>query len=207
MYLRAAHHAEAAVPRERPERDEARGGGKTKAGEGAPPAKRPRRAVGGATAVGEPASETAASEEDARDPREDPGVVRVTGDEPRRRGASGGVVRVRSGFGTAHAPPLGFEATVARLRAASAARAERRKRRAARSTGGGWIDPRAAEKKTAAEDPRRQSRRRRRDARRVARERKRAAGRNDARENARRERRIESERDAGRRSGDPRGEE
>ena len=84
---------------------------------------------------------------------------RVAGDEDARaasRGASGG-----GSFGTAPASgplarrPSGFEATVARLRAASAARAEAAKAaRSAVDRRAAWIDPRAAEKKTAAEKTR-----------------------------------------------------
>ena len=75
---------------------------------------------------------------------------------PASRGASGG-----GSFGTAPASgplarrPSGFEATVARLRAASAARAEAAKAaRSAVDRRAAWIDPRAAEKKTAAEKTR-----------------------------------------------------
>ena len=67
----------------------------------------------------------------------------------------------KGSFGTAPASgplarrPSGFEATVARLRAASAARAEAAKAaRSAVDRRAAWIDPRAAEKKTAAEKTR-----------------------------------------------------
>ena len=75
---------------------------------------------------------------------------------PASRGAPRG-----GSFGTAPASgplarrPSGFEATVARLRAASAARAEAAKAaRSAVDRRAAWIDPRAAEKKTAAEKTR-----------------------------------------------------
>jgi hypothetical protein len=80
---------------------------------------------------------------------------------PASRAPASRVASRKGSFGTAPASgplarcPSGFEATVARLRAASAARAEAAKAaRSAVDRRAAWIDPRAAEKKTAAEKTR-----------------------------------------------------
>ncbi len=81
---------------------------------------------------------------------------------PASRGASasgGGSFGIAPASGPLARRPSGFEATVARLRAASAARAEAAKAaRSAVDRRAAWIDPRAAEKKTAAEKTRDASR-------------------------------------------------
>ena len=148
------------VPRERRTRRGARRR-KTKAGEGAPPAKR-RDAPSGTAAVGEPASEAAASEEDARD-RERTQAPSIAGDEDARgRGSFRGD---RSGrpAGIGRAAPRGSRRR-SRAPRAPAARAEAAKARSAVDRRA-WIDRGRRRRRRQGEDPRRQSRRRRRDAR------------------------------------------